>query len=49
MADVIIKVAIAAAAIMGYVNFAYLIIINDKLNEMKAELSRLKKEKEDKQ
>ena len=36
---------IIASALTGYVNFAFLIIIDNKLRELKREISRLKKEK----
>ena len=38
-----------ASAVMGFVNFACLTIINDKLSEIKTELLKFKKEKEGEQ
>jgi hypothetical protein len=35
-----------ASAIMGYVNFAFLVIIDNKLKEIKSEIKELKKEKD---
>ncbi len=40
-----IEWCIIASAILGYVNFAFLVIVNNKFCEMKREISRLKKEK----
>lgn len=36
---------IVASAIVGYVNLAFLIIIDNKLREIKSEISKLKKRK----
>lgn len=39
------EVCIFASALAGYINFALLIIIDEKLREIKCETSKLKKEK----
>ena len=36
---------IIASALAGYVNLAFLVIIDNKLREIKREISKLKKEK----
>lgn len=36
---------IIASALAGYVNFAFLVIIDNKLREINREISKLKKEK----
>ena len=36
---------IVASAILAYVNFGFLCIIDNKLREIKSEISRLKKQK----
>lgn len=40
-----IEWCIIASALVGYVNSAFLVIIDNKLREIKGEISRLKKEK----
>lgn len=40
-----IEWCIIASAIVGYVNFAFLVIIDNKLREIKRDISKLKKEK----
>jgi hypothetical protein len=40
-----IEWCIIASALVGYVNWAFLVIIDNKLREIKIETSRLKKEK----
>lgn len=43
--SIFIEWCIFASAITGYVNFSLLIIIYEKLREIKSETSKLKKEK----
>ena len=40
-----IEGCIIASAIVGYVNFSFLVIIDNKLREIKRYMSKLKKEK----
>jgi hypothetical protein len=40
-----IEWCITACAIMGFVNFAFLLIIDNKVSEIKREISKLKKKK----
>lgn len=40
-----IEFCIVASAFAGFVNFAFVIIIDNNLREIKREISRLKKEK----
>ena len=39
-----IEWCIIASAIVGYANFAFLVIIDNKLREIKRDISKLKKE-----